>query len=203
MRSMNAQALRSSTIHHTEPQAHRRHAAQSLSWLMAASGLLIVAALVRLYALELRPLHHDEGVNAYFMMQLFKGGKYHYDPANYHGPTLYYLALAAAHAQGLTVFAMRLVPALCGVATVWLALCLRRYVGAFGALVAATLIAISPGAVYVSPYFIHESLFVFFTFAVVVAGFRYWETGRAVYLMCAAIAAALVFATKETALISA
>ena len=197
------QAVRPSVIHLTDSQAKGRQAARSLAWLAAAGGLLIVAAWVRLYALELRPLHHDEGVNAYFMMQFLKEGKYHYDPANYHGPVLYYLAFVIARLQGLTVTAMRMGPALCGVATVWLALCLRRYVGTAGALAAAALLAISPGAVYMSRYFIHESLFAFFTFAVIVAGFRYWETGRAVYLMCASVAAALVFATKETVLISA
>lgn len=197
------QVVRPSVINLTDSQATSRQAVRSLAWLAAAGVVLIVAAWVRLYALELRPLHHDEGVNAYFMMQFLKEGKYHYDPANYHGPVLYYLAYVIARLQGLTVTAMRMGPALCGVATVWLALCLRRYVGTVGALAAAALLALSPGAVYMSRYFIHESLFVFFTFAVIVAGFRYWETGRAVYLMCASVAAALVFATKETVLISA
>jgi uncharacterized protein (TIGR03663 family) len=200
---MNAQALQPSASSYSEQQVRRQPATQSFAWLAAAGGILIVAVLVRLYALELRPLHHDEGVNAFFIMRLFQGEGYQYDPTNYHGPTLYYLALVAAHVRGLTIFAMRLVPALCGVATVWLALCLRRYVSSFGALVGASLIAISPGAVYMSRYFIHESLFVFFTLGVVVAGFRYWETGRIVYLMCASMAAALIFATKETAIISA
>ncbi|HKP13859.1 MAG TPA: flippase activity-associated protein Agl23 [Blastocatellia bacterium] len=200
---MNVQAVRPSAINLAETPSTSRRAAGSLVWVAAGGGLLIVAAWVRLYALELRPLHHDEGVNAYFMMQFLKEGKYHYDPANYHGPVLYYLAFVFARLQGLTVFAMRMGPALCGVATVWLALCLRRYLGTLGALAAAALLAISPGAVYMSRYFIHESLFVFFTFAVIVAGFRCWETGRAAYLMCASVAAALAFATKETVLISA
>lgn len=206
MMLMNAHAAHRSDINHTnhtESQAPWPCASRPLAWLTAASSLLIVAALVRLYALELRPLHHDEGVNAYFLMQFFKEGQYHYDPTNYHGPVLYYLALAITKVCGLTVFAMRLGPALCGVATVWFTLCLRRYVGTLGALAAGGLLAISPGAVYMSRYFIHESLFVFFTFAVIVASFRCWETGRAIYLMCASVAAALAFATKETALISA
>lgn len=198
---MNAQAIHPA-ITDTEPHVRPQIAAHPMAWLTAAAGILAVAAFVRLYALELRPLHHDEGVNAFFMMQLFDGKGYQYDPANYHGPTLYYLALVAARAQGLTIFAMRLVPAVCGVATVWLMLSLRRYIGTFGALAGALLIAASPGAVYMSRYFIHESLFVFFTLGVVVAGFRYAETGRSIYLMCASAAAGLVLATKETAIIS-
>jgi len=38
------------------------------------------------------PLHHDEGVNGNFLVRLVREGAYNYDPANYHGPTLYYFA---------------------------------------------------------------------------------------------------------------
>jgi uncharacterized protein (TIGR03663 family) len=104
---------------------------------------------------------------------------------------------------GLNTFAVRLVTAAFGVATVGLMLYLRRYIGAVGALAAAALVAFSPGAVYYSRYFIHETLFVFFTVALVVAALRYWETGEALYMLLAAASAALMFATKETAFISA
>src|SRR5262249_8378335 len=58
--------------------------------------------------------------------------------------------------------------------------------------------AISPGAVYLSRYFIHESLFVFFTLAIVVAALKYYDTGNSVYLILVAISAGLMTATKET-----
>ena len=54
---------------------------------------MIVAAALRLYDLDLKPLHSDEGVNGFLVTRLFHEGFYQYDPANYHGPTLYYLAL--------------------------------------------------------------------------------------------------------------
>src|SRR5918911_1731394 len=120
MKPVNAPAVRPPAATPIESQAPR--ASRSLAWAIAAASLLIVAALVRFYALELRPLHHDEGVNAYFLMQFVKEGQYRYDPANYHGPVLYYLALAITKLMGLSVFAMRLGPALFGVATVGLAL---------------------------------------------------------------------------------
>lgn len=136
-------------------------------------------------------------------MRLYKEGFYQYDPTNYHGPTLYYFALAALRLLGLTTFALRLVPALFGVATVGLVLCLRRHLGEFGVLAGSALLAVSPGAVYMSRYFIHESLLAFFTLGVVVATLRYRETGRFIYFILASVAAALAFATKETAIISA
>jgi uncharacterized protein (TIGR03663 family) len=172
------------------------------AWWIASISIFVVAAILRLYDLDLKPLHHDEGVNGFFLIRLFREGFYEYDPANYHGPSLYYFALLSVILSGLTTFAIRFVPVLFGLGTVWLALCLRRYLGAIGALSAAALIAVSPGAVYLSRYFIHESLFVFFTFGIVVAVLRYMDEAQPLYLMLASLWAALLFATKETAIIS-
>jgi len=184
-------------------------------WLLAGASIVIVGAILRFYDLDLVPLHHDEGVNGNFLVRLVREGYYHYDPANYHGPTLYYFAaifpwllkfLFGPHAQntyGLTTTAIRFVPALFGLATVGLVFALRRNLGTVAALTAAGLLAISPGAVYLSRYFIHETLFVFFTLAIVVAALKYFETSRPTHLILVAVSAGLLFATKETAIISA
>jgi uncharacterized protein (TIGR03663 family) len=171
-------------------------------WLVGRILVLAVAAFLRLYDLSLVPLHHDEGVNGNFLMRLFRDGKYFYDPANYHGPTLYYFALLTTYIIGPTTFAIRLLPALFGIATVWLILCLRWRLGTVASLAGAALLAVSPGAVYMSRYFIHESLFVFFTLAIVYAALKYWDEANPLYLIFVAISAALLFATKETAIIS-
>src|SRR5438105_954878 len=93
---------------------------------------------------------------------------------------------------------VRCVTAIFGISTIGLALLLRKRLGTIGALSAAGLIAISPGAVYLSRYFIHESLFVFFTLGIVVAALKYYDTGNGVYLILVSISAALMVATKET-----
>lgn len=180
------------------------------TWRAACSLILVAAAVLRLYHLGLKPLHHDEGVNAYFLGRLFRQGIYHYDPANYHGPTLYYFALLVSSVieifsrpNDLTTIAIRLVPALFGIATVALLLDLRKQLGDIGVLSAAALVAVSPAAVYFSRDFIHEPLLVFFTLAVPVAVLRYRDTLKPTYLMLASGAAALMSATKETAVISA
>lgn len=232
----------------------------SLVWKIGSLLILAVATLLRTYDLALKPLHHDEGVNGFFLTRLLREGFYQYDPANYHGPTLYYFALAITYRFGLNTVAIRMVTVVFGVATIWLALCLRRYIGTVGALTAAGLMAISPGAVYLSRYFIHETLVVFFTFGIVVAVLKYYEREppaekintsgliamiagvvlvasslaavyrpghfrlqlllimvssivvvqslwsfdgpRSIYLILAAISTALLFASKETALVS-
>jgi uncharacterized protein (TIGR03663 family) len=184
------------------------------SWWRIGVAILIVGAGLRFAALELKPLHHDEGVNGNFMTILVRNGFYHYDPENYHGPSLYYLTLISVRVNGwlhgrfsqrdagLSTTALRAVPAVFGLGIIWLILQLRRYLGDYGALGAAALVAISPGAVFFSRYFIHEILFVFFTLGIVVAALRFYETARPVYLVLASISAALLVATKETSIIS-
>lgn len=157
-------------------------------WLVSCVAILVVAAALRFYALDLKPMHHDEGVNGFFMTTLVHQGVYRYDPTNYHGPTLYYLALPTT--------------VLFGLATIWLIFGLRRQLGTMATLAGASLLAVSPGAVYYSRYFIHESLFAFFTLAIVVAAVRFYETGRLIFVAAGSISAALLFATKETAFVS-
>jgi uncharacterized protein (TIGR03663 family) len=175
----------------------------------ACAAILIAAGLLRLLYLSEKALHHDEGVNGLFLAPLFRGDFYHYDPANYHGPTLYYFGLVTTTLNallygkyGLSTFAIRLVPALFGIGLVWLLFYFRRYIGAFGSLSAALLMAASPGFVFFSRYFIHEVPFIFFTLAMVLAVMRFKETARPRYLMLASASAALLFATKETYIIT-
>ncbi|GAC1446638.1 MAG: hypothetical protein NVSMB56_07230 [Pyrinomonadaceae bacterium] len=178
------------------------------SWQIAASVIFSGALLLRFVALSLNPLHHDEGVNGFFLLKLLRDGVYQYDPANYHGATLYYFTLPVIVffdkflPHSFSVFAVRFVPALFGLGTVALMFALRRRIGTLGVLTAAALIAVSPGNVYVSRYFIHETMFVFFTLGIVVGVLRFYETTSAIYLLLASASAALLFATKETAFIS-
>lgn len=167
-----------------------------------ALGILFVAAALRLPELALNPFHHDEGVNGFFTTNLVRDGVYTYDPQNYHGPSLYYLAFLSEILFGLTTEAMRLVPVVFGILLVALVFPLRRYLGSLAVLVAGGLLATSPGAVYVSRYFIHETLLVAFTLALVVAVTLYLDRRSPRYLLAAAVAAAFLFTTKETAVIT-
>ncbi len=168
----------------------------------AAILILLVAAALRLPELALNPFHHDEGVNAWFMTSLVRQGTYAYDPANYHGPSLYYLALVSEILFGLTTEAMRLVPVVFGLLLVGLVFPLRPYLGSVAVLVAGGLLAISPGAVYMSRYFIHEMLLVAGSLALLVAVVRYLDRRQPKDILAAAVAAALVFTTKETGIIT-
>lgn len=178
-------------------------------WRFITVALVAIAAGLRLYDLTLAPMHNDEGVNGLFMTTLFRTGVYRYDPMNYHGPALYYLTLIVIKVgslgsgkAALSTAALRSVPAIMGTAMIPLILGLRRALGAMGAVTAATLVAVSPGAVYFSRNFIHEMPFIFFTLALVAAVLRFGTEKQYRYLMLASASAALLFATKETAIIS-
>lgn len=152
--------------------------------------------------LSLRPFHHDEGVNGFFLTRLVREGAYKYDPGNYHGPTLYYFSLPLVAILGLSDAAVRGTTVLFGLLTLVVLWRLLARSSAAMALAATALYATSTGAVFFSRYFIHETLFVAFTLCVVFTSptassrerWRFVTTG---------LALGLLFATKETAFVSA
>lgn len=150
-----------------------------LFWIASCVLIAITATFVRFYWLALKPLHHDEGVNGWFLTTLFRDGVYRYDPANYHGPTLYYISLAFTKAFGLNTVSIRASVAVWGVLIVVLAFFLRKYIGRVGSLCAALFLSLSPGMVYISRYFIHEIFFVFLSLAVVLSVVLFIERRRA------------------------
>ena len=150
-----------------------------LVWVLGCVLITAVATLLRFLWLGMKPFHHDEGVNAYFLTNLFRDGIYKYDPANYHGPTLYYIAIAFAKVFGLETLPLRWSVAIWGVLTVVLAFYLRRYIGRIGSLAAALFLALSPGMVYISRYFIHEIFFIFLSLALVLSIVLFIEREKA------------------------
>jgi uncharacterized protein (TIGR03663 family) len=166
--------------------------------LIAYALLVLAAFFVRLYAIDSYVLHHDEGVIGFFSMQLFKGYGYHYDPFNYHGPSLYYLNLIPFFLFGLSNFSLRFIPAVFGAALLLLLYPLRKYFGNVFLLAGSAFLAFSPTMVYYSRYAIHEMLFVFFTFSTFVSFYLYTREKKPFFLYCTAISSALLLSTKET-----
>ncbi|MGD9589083.1 MAG: phospholipid carrier-dependent glycosyltransferase [Pyrinomonadaceae bacterium] len=140
-----------------------------IPWLINCTLITVVAAFLRFFDLALKPFHHDEGVNGFFLNTLVKDGVYKYDPANYHGPTLYYISLFFSKVFGLNTVSVRASVAIFGVLMVVLAFYLRPFIGKFGALAAGLFLALSPGMVFISRYFIHEIFFVFLALALVLS----------------------------------
>ena len=168
---------------------------------LVALLILAVAAALRVQNLALRPFHHDEGVNGFFLARLVREGIFNYDPSNYHGPTLYYLTLPLAAILGLSDAAVRGTTALFGIFVIFLLWRLLAPLGAMYAFGAMALFATSPGAIFYSRYFIHEMLFVAFTVGALATSPRPDCTARWRFIATGTFLA-LLFATKETAFVS-
>lgn len=176
----------------------------ALAVLLAVAGALAL----RLPRLDARPLHNDEGINAYKLVELWETGKHTYDPHEFHGPTLYYFSLpflwlsSARDATELTEITLRLVPLVFGTGLILLLLPLAGGLARSATIWAAILLAVSPAMVFYSRYFIHEMLLVFFTLFTLAAGWRYVETRRSLWAALAGLGLGLMYATKETFVLS-
>jgi uncharacterized protein (TIGR03663 family) len=163
-----------------------------------------LAFFIRFYDLERKPLHHDEGVNSWFLLNLkadFPAG-WTYDPSNYHGPFLFFTHIIPL-AIYESVFSLRCMVALFGGLTILLLWPLRRKIGRVGVTGAAFLLAVSPSHIYFSRTNIHEIYLVFFTLGTVVGIVRFWETKKPVYLVGAFACWAWVITVKETYILTA
>lgn len=179
---------------------------QSRAGQIACLSIFVVAVIfagwLRFHQINLKPFHHDEGVNSYFLLNLAHTGQYKYDPTNYHGPSLYYFALVAVRIFGENDFALRLTPIIFGLITVALVWWLRRHLGLVGTPVAAFCLGLSPCLVYFSRDFIHEMIFGCATLGIIVGAWLYAESKKFVWLALAAISFGLLLTTKETAVVN-
>jgi uncharacterized protein (TIGR03663 family) len=172
-------------------------------WLIWALMILAAGAwLLRAPQLDRRPLHNDEGVNAWVLRDLVEQGKYRYNPEEYHGPTLHYLSLPFVKfwpaESRMSDANLRVAPVVFGGLLILLLALVGQGLGRTATLAAGLLLAISPAFVFYSRYFIHEIFFVFFGMLALGAGWRYGETGKLVWALTCGAGIGLMYATKET-----
>jgi uncharacterized protein (TIGR03663 family) len=132
----------------------------SASDTLICAVIFLLALVFRLWDLEIKPPHFDEGINGHFVMRMWKEGFFTYDPSNFHGPLYFYFLQLSEILFGRGIFAFRFVTALISVGIVVVVALHRRFFGS-AAYWAALIIALSPGFVFYGRYAIHESLFVF------------------------------------------
>ena len=170
-------------------------------------AVLLAGALLRLPDLAVRPMHTDEAVHAVKFGTLLESGDYRYDPYEYHGPTLNYLTLIPAWMGGVHAYAalqewhLRIVPAVCGILLLVLFFLFEPH-RARWPLWAAVLAAVSPAMVFYSRYYIQEMVLVFFTLCFAAGIHRYLQVRTRGGAMFTGVAAGLMFATKETSVIT-
>jgi uncharacterized protein (TIGR03663 family) len=166
--------------------------------------VFVVAGAFRFIDLPAAPLHADEAVGARITGDRLEGGKYHFDPSHYHGPSLTWLGSRAARLAGqksfveLDAFSLRSVSVVCGLLVVLLPLLLRKWLGDAGALLAGALLATSPLLCQFSRVFIHEPVLSVFS-AGAIACLAWWLSGGGLAAaLGGGLALGLMAATKET-----
>jgi uncharacterized protein (TIGR03663 family) len=160
--------------------------------------IVILAFILRFAVLDLKLLHHDEAIHAWFSYDLLTKGAWMYDPS-YHGPFLYYVTAGMFSLFGASDLVARLLPSLFGALLIPLVYCVYRlgYLDKKQALVAALFLAVSPDMVYFSRFLRHDIFMLFFTFLLVVALLYYFDRGQTRFAILAAIATAGSLCCKE------
>jgi uncharacterized protein (TIGR03663 family) len=175
-----------------------------LEWLLQKRGwidllILLIAVVLRLWALDLKPAHFDEGVNGYLVDQITRNGVYQYDPTNFHGPLHFYILFAMQTLFGRGLWVLRLPLALAGGACVGLLLFgFRRHFSATACRFAAFAMAVSPGFVFYARYAIHETWLVFFLMLATLGVGGLWRDGAKRHLWVIGVGLAGAMMIKET-----
>ncbi len=160
--------------------------------------IFLTALIIRFWHLDLKLLHHDEAIHAWFSYELLTTGAWAYDPS-YHGPFLYYVTAGMFALFGDSDLVARLLPALFGTLIIPLVYCIHRigYIDKKQTLIAALLLALSPEMVYFSRFLRHDIFMLFFTLLLVAAILYHFEYGQTRYAVVAAIAIGGALSCKE------
>jgi len=190
------------TITRPLPTVVQVEKAEGLPWSISLETALymliaVVAAAVRLYALDRLPLQESEAARAWAAWTYYRGlpnpAPVTQMPLAVFGAMVSFLVLGASDA------AARLLPALSGVVCVLLPFTMRRDLGRAGALVAAALLALSPSLVFVSRS-VDGGMFVAAGALVIVASaLAYHRQASETYIYVAALALGIMFAADRTA----
>ncbi|HEY4033952.1 MAG TPA: flippase activity-associated protein Agl23 [Ktedonobacteraceae bacterium] len=180
----------------------------SREWILTAVafwGIILLGAVLRFWGLGDKPLHHDESLHAYFALRLMENLRnYQYNPL-LHGPFQFHIIalvykisqIVGAPDHGVNTTTVRIAAATLGTVIVGLPFFLRDYLGKLGAWFACFLLALSPSMVYFSRFAREDIYMACFTLLLVVAVGRYVRSRKGLWLVIAAGAFSLSYATKE------
>ena len=170
-----------------------------LPWELPGYGLLIIiGAIMRLWDLGSRAMHHDESLHALYSWNFAEGRGYAHDPMM-HGPFQMEATAAVFYVFGDGEFTARLLYAVAGTVLIGLPFFLRYRLGRIGALLVSVMLTFSPAMLYFSRFARNDILMSVWVLGLVVAMWRYLDSGRSRYLYAASGLLALAFATKENA----
>ena len=170
-------------------------------WELTTYGsLILVAAVMRLWDLGSRAMHHDESLHSFYSWQLYVGDGFTHTPMM-HGPLQFEASAGVFFLLGDSDVSARLLYALVGTALVGLPFLFRQRLGRLGALFVSGMLTFSPAMLYFSRFARNDILMAFWALSLVIAMWRFIDSGRHRYLYMSSALLALAFATKETVFI--
>ena len=164
---------------------------------IALIAIVLAACVLRFWDLGARAVHHDESLHGYYSWFMSQGGGFMHNPL-LHGTVQFIATNFVFRLFGASDATLRLLPALLGVITVALPyLLFRERLGTLGAIIASALLAVSPGILYFSRFARNDIYIVLITLILFWTMWAYMDSRRFRYLVIAAAALAIGFATKE------
>lgn len=160
-------------------------------------GITAVSLVAHLWQLGLRPLAHDEGIDAWFSWQAGRGDVMKYDPV-YHGPLRFYLEGPVLHLFGSGAGWARLVAALAGVAATAIIASSRRTLGRVGAPVAALVFVVSPTVLTVTRTGREDSLTALVSLGLLLVVSYLLTHPKPLHIVSGGVLLALSWSIKET-----
>jgi uncharacterized protein (TIGR03663 family) len=174
----------------------------TLNWeLICWVAIVLVAIALRFWDLGSRAQHHDESMHSFYSWELYRGRGFVHNPL-LHGPFLYHATAVIYFLFGASDYTSRVAPALFGVGIVVAPYFLRKWLGRYGALATAAMLAISPGFLYFSRFIRMDIFVVAFELLMFIAIIKYLDQRKDLYLHLLAAALAFAFSTKEIAYIT-
>lgn len=159
--------------------------------------VIIFVGFTRFPALDIRPIHHDESLFAYYSHHLHKTFDYKYEPI-LHGPFMLDVNAIMYILFGDSTVTMRLAVAMMGAGIVLLLIpLLRRWLGHQGMLAAMLLFAISSTICYYSRFYRNDIPLVFFIMLGLLMMMHAFRTGRAWHVFWASFLILFPFCIKE------
>jgi uncharacterized protein (TIGR03663 family) len=163
--------------------------------------ILLLAAIIRLAFLDLKPPHFDEGINGWFCDQMAKNGYYAYDPNNYHGPLHFYVLFGSLISFGRNLWALRLPVVLVSLLTIFWIFLFRPFFSRAICYLTSLAMAISPGFIFYNRYSIHESWLVLFLVVTLWGLLGIWASKEPKYFWGSILGVTGMILTKETYII--
>jgi len=170
--------------------------ARKIPWIEL--GILLVAVILRVALLDIKPPHFDEGVNGWFADQMSRQGFFKYDPGNYHGPLHFYTVFMSQTLFGRNLWALRLSAIIPSILAVWAILRYREFFGSVTVRLAALAMAVSPACVFYGRYSIHESWMMLFQILFLWGVLGVWQKGDRKFYITTVLAAIGMMLIKET-----